>query len=481
MRGWVLLTCSILVVGTAALYVGWQPAEPPAAPARVAVDPRSTSAVATWSRSQASAFEVEYAQRVDFVGADRVTVDGARLSLRSLAPGSTYFLRVRAVDEDGTSGRASRPVRFTTSFPSDPPRLTTGSASPSTVSARWKPAEDDATYEVELASDSSFSDPTRKVVSGKRVTFKGLDVKTRYHLRARVVDGDGAALSEWSEVAERSPRRVAPLRVASFNVRKATQADWSARRTAVAQTILDQDLDVVGLQEATPITVGAGVRQYTDVVNLLGGAWRLTDTGSGATGEARTIYDSSKLRLVDHGHLEVRGSTAFGVMRYITWATFEQRSTAKKFVFTNTHFVYQKSRAAYAHRTAATRQLVDLLAQVAGEKLPAVVVGDFNSGDYRQASNGVYRQLLGAGLVDPLARDDALGAAERLVNADLKTVNGGQRRAIRNPRTPMVDGIFVTPMRVEEWETVAKLDQQDRQVGTIPSDHHMIRATVYLP
>jgi hypothetical protein len=36
-------------------------------------------------------------------------------------------------------------------------------------------------------------------------------------------------------------------------------------------------------------------------------------------------------------------------------------------------------------------------------------------------------------------------------------------------------------MRVSEYEVVAKLDGSGRFVGTIPSDHNMIRATIYLP
>ena len=36
-------------------------------------------------------------------------------------------------------------------------------------------------------------------------------------------------------------------------------------------------------------------------------------------------------------------------------------------------------------------------------------------------------------------------------------------------------------MRVEEYEVVMKLDANGRFVGVIPSDHNLIRATVYLP
>ena len=44
-----------------------------------------------------------------------------------------------------------------------------------------------------------------------------------------------------------------------------------------------------------------------------------------------------------------------------------------------------------------------------------------------------------------------------------------------------IDYMLTTPMRVSEWRTVAELDADDNFVGVIPSDHNMIRMTVYLP
>jgi len=44
-----------------------------------------------------------------------------------------------------------------------------------------------------------------------------------------------------------------------------------------------------------------------------------------------------------------------------------------------------------------------------------------------------------------------------------------------------IDYIMTTKMRVSEWETVARVSKKGTFVGTIPSDHTMIRATVWLP
>ena len=44
-----------------------------------------------------------------------------------------------------------------------------------------------------------------------------------------------------------------------------------------------------------------------------------------------------------------------------------------------------------------------------------------------------------------------------------------------------LDYILTSRMRVSEWETVAAMDANGSFIGRIPSDHNLIRATVYLP
>ena len=44
-----------------------------------------------------------------------------------------------------------------------------------------------------------------------------------------------------------------------------------------------------------------------------------------------------------------------------------------------------------------------------------------------------------------------------------------------------MDYIFTTPMRVSEYEVVLRLNSAGRVTGPIPSDHNMLKATVWLP
>lgn len=481
---WISAVTVVVVLATGGAILA-RPAGPvrdpaPVVPRQVLVTSEDTTATATWARGAATGFRVQYSKSPDFTDAETQQVARNRLALRSLVPGTTYFLRVASLRGDKVS-RPSRLVRFTTGFSYPAPRLVVGSTSSSTLSPRWASDAKKAKYEVQLARDESFTKGRTKIVSKQSAKFTDLRYKATYSVRVRVIGKGRVPLSPWSAPDTRKTSRKAPLRVATFNVLKSANLNWGARRIAVAETIRSQGLDVAGLQEATPATVAGGVRQYMDIVRLLGPDWALTEDSTGATGEARTVYNRTRLDLVSQGYEEVAGSTRFGVMRYITWAIFEQKSTSKQFVFINTHFVTSKVRNRFPARTAAAGQLVRVAKTVSQGRLPVIIAGDFNSAGYRNSSNGVYRTITGAGYVDPLIVADRLGSAEKRINADLKSVNKYARQPRRDASAPMIDNVFVSPMRVAEWETVAKLDGNGRVIGTIPSDHNMIRLTVYLP
>ncbi|WP_162891115.1 endonuclease/exonuclease/phosphatase family protein [Aeromicrobium sp. A1-2] len=474
----------VAVVGALLFWPVVELADPaPVAPGGVQVESDDTTATATWTRGPATAFRVQYSENLDFSDAQTQQVERNTFALSSLIPGTTYFLRVSSVRGDKVS-RPSPLVRFTTGFSYVAPKLVVDSKTSASLSASWTSdatTKEKVKYEAQLDKDEVFSDPKTKTVSKRTAKFTKLGYKATYSTRVRIVGPTGVALSPWSDPETRQTLRSAPLRVASFNVLKSSKANWSARRLAIAETIRSQEVDVAGLQEATPVTVAGGIRQYADIVRVLGPDWALTEDSKGATGEARTVYNTKRLELVDHGYEEIPGSTRFGVMRYITWAIFEQKSTAKRFVFLNTHFVTSKASSRFSHRTASAGQMVRLANSISKGELPVVMAGDFNSAAHRNNSNGVYRTITGGGFVDPLIRSGKLGAAEKLTNADLKTVNKYARQPRRDASAPMIDHIFVSPMRVLEWETVAKLDGSGRFIGTIPSDHNMIRLTVYLP
>lgn len=459
-------------------------ATPASAPGGVLVNARSRIAVVSWDGPRGQ-YLVELATDPAFTGATGLAAEGNLAVVDGLEPQTAYYVRVSAVTAAG-AGAASATVGFRTMaevLPFTAPRVRLGSASSTTVTATWPPASDDAFYQVELATDPGFAGARSSMVNEPSATFDALTRTRTYHVRVRVVGAAGAALSEWSPAASGKPLQTAPLVVGTYNILKSRRNAWEQRKPALVRTILGEDPDVVGLQEATPVTTGTGRRQYDDLRVALGADWALVDGNRASTGETRTIYNTRRLELVSAGYDLIEGSRRFrGIPRYVTWAVFRQRSTDKRFLFVNTHFVPRTSRASDPHRVSAARQLVATVERVNTADLPVVVVGDFNTGMNRTSSNRVYRTLLAGGFRDPLATPRGkLGHAERTIRENVKTVNGYRRVADRDSFAPLVDHIFVSPMRVREWEVVARLDRSGRFIGTIPSDHNMVRATVELP
>ena len=119
-----------------------------------------------------------------------------------------------------------------------------------------------------------------------------------------------------------------------------------------------------------------------------------------------------------------------------------------------------------------------------------MIVGDFNSYKWLAPSNGPYDVLLGAGFVDPLGNaykstTTAPGATvEKRINTSLSSYNNFERKVRSFPNNingTYIDYILTTPMRVSEWETVVNMDGNGNFIGVIPSDHNLIRATLWLP
>lgn len=480
---------ALLALGVAALWstvLTHSPAVVPGAvpaPTSVSVSVRGSVAVITWAGTS-ERYLVEVATDPGFTAARSTEATGSLAVVDDLVPKTRYLARVSPITLAG-KGTPSETVGFTTlarGFPLSPPAVTLSSTTSTSLTAAWTDVTADARYLVEFSLEESFADPNSSVVTAPEVTFKKLSHKRTYYVRARVVDSAGERLSEWSAAVAGKPLQSAPLTVGTYNILKSARKDWSKRKPALVRTILGEDPDVVGLQEATPARRG-GTRQYVALTNALGSDWALVDASSGSTGETRTIYNITRLQLISSGHHAISGSKRYGgFQRYVTWAVFTQRATGKRFMFVNTHFAPRTSSASDGHRVSAARQLVAAVKQANTDNLPVVVAGDFNTGKNRTSSNRVYTTIVGGGYRDPLATGSGrLGHAEKTIRANVKTVNRYRRVAPRDSFAPMVDHIFVSPMRVKEWEVVARLDSRGRFIGTIPSDHNMLRATVVLP
>jgi endonuclease/exonuclease/phosphatase family metal-dependent hydrolase len=399
---------------------------------------------------------------------------------------------------------------------STPTGLAATAVTPTTVSLTWQAVTNAPKYRVQYAVKPSMVGARYRRSTGSRVEIRGLEPRTIYYVKVRVITRQGKNLSPYSKaIMVTTPE--AQLRIASYNVKCANcfsglpdEQPWTERRSTLVAAIRQQDPDVIGIQEASQGRLrdarGRLLRrsQFEDLQRRLGSPWRLTNdkryncarsTSStrchyhdqGASQGTRIVYNSARVQMLTSGSrlLPSKGGTSNS--RYLAWAILRQRSTGSTFFFANTHL--QPGKDEYDLRRAEAEAAVRTIADRNRADLPVIAVGDFNSSRFANPTNAPYDVFTGAGFTDPIgnaARSIRAvdPTAELALGTWLNSFNGFVRRAKGNrswDNGSYIDYMLTTPMRVSEWETVARLDSNDDFVGTIPSDHNLIRMTVYLP
>ena len=222
-----------------------------------------------------------------------------------------------------------------------------------------------------------------------------------------------------ARAAEPSPgaKGRAALDLMTFNLRyaSATGANrWPLRRPCVAQVLRGQAPDVIGTQEGL-------FGQLKDIAaDLPELGWIGLGRDGGSRGEFMAVfYRRERLEPVEYDHFwlsdtpEVMGSTTWGNTnrRMVTWVTFEDRATGRRFQFWNTHFDHQVEEA----RRKSAALVLARIARVPAT-MPVVLAGDFNAVSGASRS---YEILVGEGGL----RDTWHAAAQR-GEADANSFNG---------------------------------------------------------
>lgn len=310
----------------------------------------------------------------------------------------------------------------------------------------------------------------------------------------------------------------APLRVASFNLRCANcsrnsringrEKNWETRRAKVIAQIKAEDVDVIGVQEASPgLLKGRKISQFEDLADRLGSPYQLTNTkrygcakstsykncakrNNGASADVRILYNTERLDLLDQGSRQLDNEKATSGPRFVAWAIFADKTDGRTFFFATAHTEPGQSKAKRALRKKQAKKILAEIEAHNPDNLPVVLTGDFSSTKLT-AVNPVYDVLTDSGVViDPLGntrkqKSAKKAVAEKLINVKYDTLNDFKAKPTSRKGYALgahLDYILTAKeIQVLEYKVVLSLKGNGKFAGVIPSDHNMIRATVLLP
>ncbi len=178
------------------------------------------------------------------------------------------------------------------------------------------------------------------------------------------------------------------LNLATFNIRYDNPDDslnnWRYRRDSVANYILSNNIDIVGMQEVLYSQL-LDLRERLPEFDYVGVC---RDDGDKA-GEASPIFfRKERFDVLDSGTFwlsQYPDSVGFigwdgACCRIATWAKLQDKQNEKEFMAINTHFDHVGVEA----RRNAALLILSKIKEIVGDK-PAVLTGDFNVSDTSQA------------------------------------------------------------------------------------------------
>ncbi len=481
----------------------------------------TTSVTMTWSAvAKAPKYRLQVSTSSSMAGATYHRYTGTTGTVTGLRAGKTYYVKVRVITSTGGNlSSYSSAVKAFTALPT-PTGLKVSSTSGDAADLSWAPVTGAPGYRIQLARTSTMADATYFRFPTTEGSVTGLEEGKTYYAKVRVITADGVNLSSYSAaVTFKTPAKPTPLAIASWNVRCAncsggasTELPWSGRRDTVVQMIKSRLPDVIGIQEASQGWLTSGgktieLSQFEDLRNRLrsaGAPYEVTDLDrnncvksttpssckykdQGASKGTKVFYNTATVEKVSSGSKRLPGCSGCNE-RYVAWGIFTQKSTGQKFFFADTHLEPGGDKYALRKSQAAT-MMAEVMAKNV-DHLPAFVVGDFNSTRYFSPTNAPYDEVVARGFVDPLGHTykspkiSSLATVETRIRANYNSFSNFSRTVVKygpDENGSNIDYVFTTPMRTLSWETVMNLDANDKQVGVIPSDHHMLSLKVLLP
>jgi endonuclease/exonuclease/phosphatase family metal-dependent hydrolase len=497
----------------------------------------TTLSVAWDAVSGASGYRVQLSTSSTMSSPTYARFAGPSGTLRNLTPKKRYYFRVSALDATGTrvSGYTGKTYpSAVTGAVAVPQNIRVTDTGINSLTLAWAAPEGATVYRVAASKTPDFSSTTwtRSYTAGLNLT--GLSADTTYYLKVRVINSNGTVVTLYSTpIAARtdpastlptSPAGPVDVRVGSFNVvtvsgdtTSGNRLPWAQRRATVVKEILDEKVDVIGVQEvnqshSNTARLVDGSTQFMDLKNGLnsaGGTYALTNEASyncvnpdtpykcvyqnrGASGGDRIYHNTSTLDMVSQGAYEYvhQNSTTPTVKYSLAYAVFQVKSTGARFFFTTTHLDPPDPQV----RVAQWHELIDKVNELKGN-LPVINVGDYNTQKFDIICQQMLPAMKSAGYGDVLNQQYGVNPvasprAQRSINGWVNSNNRWNRNvadySYTNNRVKTgnsIDWIFATnSLPVKEFKMVTNFDPTTLMVqGVMPSDHNMIRATVTLP
>jgi endonuclease/exonuclease/phosphatase family metal-dependent hydrolase len=361
----------------------------------------------------------------------------------------------------------------------------------------WDDAPGAIAYGVRYWSADNASDLRVATFGRSAGTLKNLKQRTRYLISVSVSEADeDGEKSLWSTAVKgwtAAPKAL--LRVGSFNIsdphvddEDKDGHDWGKRRKAIAADILEEGVDVVGIQEAYE---DADRKSLMKAINADGSRYAMALPRDDYRGrDNRIVYDTQRLELLDDGYENYPDQVSDDYERAFVWAVLRHKANGHDFLFVVTHLTPENSKKVRLQGL----HLIDRVKELNtahNPRLPVVIVGDFNTSKFQKRGSSIIEKMDEAGFGDVLGQqygtyelDDP--RAEEVIDGWVGSFNDYDRdmskRVVSKDRIGHnIDWIFATnSLRVPRWRTVAHFDD-GRIRGTIASDHYLVTADIVLP
>ncbi len=282
------------------------PLPPPATPTLTAPSdgardiPLSTTL--TWNHvSGADTYDVQVATTpgFDVLWIDEVHVTNPVLEIDGLDHATTYYWRVRAHGEGGSSDWSGA-WHFTTRPPLPSPPVPTAPTDgltvlDSEVSLAWTPVDGATAYAVEVATTVDFTTPmVQQELTETTLVVRGLEAGTTYRWRVRARNSSG--WSAWSptqhfttaEEAAKAPKPgrphpIRPLDRSTGHAPDDTRLAWSATENTAAYTVqLAEEATFLVVAEYTVTDTTLAVEGLAHETTYF---WRIQAHGPGGSGD----------------------------------------------------------------------------------------------------------------------------------------------------------------------------------------------------